>query len=71
MAAPRCNRSFFLAFLCCCATLWAHSQDTGRAVRHHPAAVAETSEASALLDKAEALLAKSDYAGAKPILQQA
>jgi len=62
------HSGFTLALVCSCA-LWAQSQDTGRAVRHHP--VPESSQASALLDKAEALLGKGDYESAKPLLRQA
>ena len=70
MGLRRSNSAFFLVLVCSW-TLWAQSQETGIAVRHHPIAVAESSQASALLDKAEALLGKGDYAGARPLLQQA
>jgi len=70
MVLRRSNSGFTLALVCSCA-LWAQSQDTGRAVRHHPVPVPESSQASSLLDKAEALLGKGDYEGAKPLLQQA
>jgi tetratricopeptide (TPR) repeat protein len=46
------------------------SQDTGRAVRHHPVAIAED-PASNLLDQAETLLSRGDAAAAKPLLEQA
>lgn len=45
-------------------------ETTHTVVRHHPAAAPE-SASSALLDQAESLLAKGDYASAKPLLQQA
>ena len=49
----------------------AQSEQTHTAVRHHPAQVSESSAASGLLDQAEALLSKGDFAGAEPLLQQA
>jgi tetratricopeptide (TPR) repeat protein len=45
------------------------AQDTGRAVRHHRIAEADTS-APPELAQAEAAIEKKDYAGAKPLLQK-
>jgi len=47
------------------------AQDIHRTVRHHPASEQAPTAASALLDQAEALLAKGDYSGAQPLLEQA
>jgi Flp pilus assembly protein TadD len=70
MAAARCNKYFVTALLslsaaCLCA------QQTSSAVHRHPVAGQPASNSSALLDQAEALLAKRDYASALPLLRQA
>ena len=75
MAALRVHSRLLaiLILLLSAARVWAQSEQTHRTVRHHPVEVevSEESAASALLDQAENLLAKGDYAGAEPLLQQA
>ena len=71
MVALRCDRRLFGILLCCAGPLWAQSEQTRTTVHHHPAPVTESSAASGLLDESEALLAKGDYAAARPILEQA
>jgi tetratricopeptide (TPR) repeat protein len=68
----RCSSRRAGILLCCAAGLCAQdSQKTTPTVRHHPVAVEEKSASSALLDKAESLLAKGEYPAAEPILLQA
>jgi tetratricopeptide (TPR) repeat protein len=67
----RRNTEFVAALLCSAAAVWAQSEQTHQTVRHHPVAVTDNSAASALLDQAEALLAKGNFADAEPLLQQA
>jgi len=64
------RNSQWLLPLFCCLMLHAQSQ-TDRTVRHHTVAVQQDSDASALLDQAEPLLAKGDYANAEPLLRKA
>jgi len=68
MATALRNSRLLLPVLCC--LMYAQSQ-TDRAVRHHTVAVQQDSDASALLDQAEPLLAKGDYANAEPLLRKA
>ena len=69
--APRRNNRIVLGFLCLCWPVSVLSQETSHTVvRHHPSATPE-SAASALLDQAESLLAKGDFASAKPLLEKA
>ena len=67
------RRNSFLFALCFCrlADVSALGRQTHTTVRHHPVQVQEVSSASALLDQAEALLAKGDYSGAQSLLEQA
>ena len=65
-----CCSKRFIAALLCSLVASGFSQETGRAVRHRPAAIAED-PASSLLDQAETLLSKGEAAGAKPLLEQA
>ena len=71
MLALRGDKRLLGTLLCCASSLWAQSEQTRTTVRHHPAPETESSEASLLLDQGETLLAKGDYAGAYPILEQA
>jgi len=71
MVALRGNSRLIVVLLFSVGQVRAQSEQTNRTVRHHPVAVPETSVASTLLDQAENLLAKGDYAGAEPLLQQA
>jgi len=71
MLAPRCDKRLLGILFCCAGTFWAQSEQTKTTVRHYPAPVTASSAASALLDQGEALLAKGDYTGAQPLLQQA
>ncbi|HET8825800.1 MAG TPA: tetratricopeptide repeat protein, partial [Terriglobales bacterium] len=64
-----CNKRF-IPLLLCGLIASGFSQETGRSIRHRPAAAAED-PASNLLDQAETLLSKGDAAGAKPLLEQA
>ncbi|MBV9074073.1 MAG: tetratricopeptide repeat protein [Acidobacteria bacterium] len=54
-----------------CALVGAQNEQPRPTVRHHPVQESETSPAAALLDQAETLLGKGDYAAAEPLLQQA
>ena len=65
-----CCSKRFIAALLCSLVASGFSQETGRAVRHRPVAIAED-PASSLLDQAETLLSKGEAAGAKPLLEQA
>ena len=65
-----CCSKRFIAALLCSLVASGFSQETGRAVRHRPVAIAEN-PASSLLDQAETLLSKGEAAGAKPLLEQA
>jgi tetratricopeptide (TPR) repeat protein len=67
----RHNTDRIAVLLCSAAAAWAQSEQTHQTVRHHPVVVTDSSAASALLDQAEALLAKGNFADAEPLLQQA
>ena len=67
----RRNTELVAVLLWSAAGLSAQSEQTHQTVRHHPVAVTDSSAASALLDKAEALLAQGKFADAEPLLQQA
>lgn len=66
----QCHKYYWIV-LVLCGFLSAQSQQTSRAVRHHTIAEPDVSPVSALLDKAEALLAKGDYSGADVLLKEA
>lgn len=66
-----CNNSRQLVVLLCAISVLPQSEQTGRAVRHHTVPVPDSSQASALLDQAETLLAKGNFSEAEPLLQQA
>lgn len=71
LKAVRCDSRFAAVVLVSVANVAAQSsQQSTPTVRHHSVAVQEASAASALLDQAEALLAKGDYSKAEPLLQQ-
>jgi tetratricopeptide (TPR) repeat protein len=68
LALPR--NSFLIAvFVCCIGDVSARARQTHTTIRHHPVQVQEAS--TALLDQAEALLAKGDYSDAQSLLEQA
>jgi tetratricopeptide (TPR) repeat protein len=64
-----CNS--FLIAVCCIGGVSASALQKHTTVRHHQVQTQEASAASALLDQAEALLAKGDYSGAQSLLEQA
>ena len=71
MMAHHYNKPLIAALVFGALGMGAFSQDVHRTVRRHSGAEQAPSAASALLDQAEALLAKGDYSAAQPILQQA
>jgi len=64
------RNSRWLSFFLGCSMSLAQPQ-TDKVVRHHTVAVEKDSDASALLDQAEPLLAKGDYTNAEPLLRKA
>jgi tetratricopeptide (TPR) repeat protein len=64
-------RNSFLFAVCSIGAVSVSALQTHTAIRHHPVETQQVSAASALLDQAEALLAKGDYSGAQSLLEQA
>jgi tetratricopeptide (TPR) repeat protein len=71
MMAAQYSKLLVVAVLLSAMCTAAIGQDAHQTVRHHPAADKTPSAASSLLDQGEALLAKGNYSGAQPVLQQA
>jgi tetratricopeptide (TPR) repeat protein len=71
MLVPLRYKLLIAVVVCCLVAASASATQTHTTVRHHPDQVQEASQASGLLDQAEALLAEGNYSGARSLLEQA